>query len=282
VAAFRKGLNEAGYVDGRDVRIEYRFAHNEADRLPELAADLVHRRVAVIVAPGSADAALAAKATTKTIPIVFATASDPVQLGLVASLSNPGGNVTGISMMNVELAAKQSELLHELLPLARRFAVLVNPIQATTAPFIRKVEAAAASFGVQIEVLSARDNHEISTAFASLDKKRVDALLVGSGLLFNSSRVQLADLAKRHGLPAIYTRRENVEAGGLMSFGSNLSDQFRQTGVYTGRILKGEKPANLPVVQPTKFEFLINLQTAKLLGLTVPRLLLMRADEVIE
>jgi putative ABC transport system substrate-binding protein len=282
VTAFLKGLSETGYVEGRNVTIEYRWAHNEPDRLRELAADLVRRRVAVIATPGSTDAALAAKAATTIIPIVFSTAGDPVQLGLVASFNRPGGNLTGISFMTVELGAKQFGLLRELLPHATRFAVLVNPNQAVSSAFTREVQAAVASVGGHLEIFTARDNREISAAFASLAQKQVEGLVVGSAALFTSRRMQLATLATRHAVPAIYARREHAEAGGLMSYAPNLPDQSRQAGVYVGRILKGEKPADLPVVQPTKFEFLINLQTAEVLGITVPPGLLAIADEVIE
>ena len=281
VAAFRKGLSETGYVEGRNVAIEYRWAHNENDRLPELAADLVRRRVAVIVTPLSTPAALAAKAATATIPIVVS-GGDPVQSGLVASLNQPGGNVTGINAMNAELMPKRLGLLHELLPGAVRFAVLVNPNNPFTASIVKDLQAAAVTIGRQIEALTAGTNREIDTAFASLAQKRADALLVSPDALFITRRVQLATAAMRYAVPAIYSFREDTEAGGLMSYGSNFTDIFRQVGIYTGRILKGEKPADLPVMQPTKFEFIINLQTARLLGITVPATLLATADEVIE
>jgi putative tryptophan/tyrosine transport system substrate-binding protein len=280
VAAFRKGLSEMRYVESRNVAIEFRWAHNEYDRLPELAADLVHRRVAVIAAMGGAGAALAAKAATTTIPIVFRTGLDPVQFGLVASLNRPGGNLTGVGSMTPELVTKRLGLLHELLPGAARFAVLVDPNSQSAETVTREVQAAAIT--QQIEVLHASTNPEINTAFESLVQKRADALLVGPNILFENRRVQLVTLAAHHRVPAIYFQREFVEAGGLMSYGESSTDQFRQAGIYTGRILKGEKPGDLPVMRPTKFEFIINLQTAGLLGITIPPTLLAIADEVIQ
>jgi putative ABC transport system substrate-binding protein len=280
VAAFRKGLGETGYVEGRNVVIEFRWAHNESARLPELAADLVRRRVAVIATPGSTAAAIAAKAATTTIPIIFSGGGNPVQTGLVASLNRPGGNVTGISSMNVELGAKRLGLLHELVPSAARFFVLINPKNPFAEAFVTDVRTAA--MGRQIEVVSASTNLDIDTAFAILVQKRADALLVSPDPLFVSRRVQLATLAARHAVPAIYPFREDVEAGGLMSYGASNTDLIRQAGVYTGRVLKGEKPADLPVMQATKFEFVINLQTARALGVAVPPMLLARADEVID
>jgi putative tryptophan/tyrosine transport system substrate-binding protein len=282
IAAFRKGLSETGYVEGRNVAIEYRFAHNEIDRLPELASDLVRRRVAVIATPGGPYAVLAAKAATTTIPIVFSTGGDPVQSGLVASFNRPGGNVTGVASMNVELGAKRLGLLHELLPGAARFAVLVDPTSPAAESITTDAQAAASAVGRQIEVLTAGTNREIDTAFASLVQKRADAVLVGPHPLFNNRRVQIVTLAARHAVPTIYTNREFAEVGGLMSYGASQTDQFRQVGIYTGRILKGEKPADLPVMQPTRFEFVINLQTARTLGITVAATLLALADEVIE
>jgi ABC-type uncharacterized transport system substrate-binding protein len=282
MAAFRKGLSDAGYVEGQNVAIEYRFAQNEFDRLPELAADIVRRRVAVITTPGSTPAALAAKAATMTIPIVFGIGADPVQAGLVASLNRPGGNVTGISSMNLELGAKRLGLIHELVPGAARFAVLVDPNSPATEPLIKDVQAAASAIGRQVEVLTASTNREIDTAFASLVPKRVDALVLTPGPLFNNRRVQLATLAVRHAMPTIYSSREFAEAGGLMSYGPSVMEEFRQVGIYTGRVLKGEKPADLPIIRATKFEFVINLQTARALGIAVPPTLLARADEVIE
>jgi putative ABC transport system substrate-binding protein len=279
--AFRKGLSETGYVEGRNVMIEYRWAQNDYARLPELAADLVRRRVAVIVTPLSTPASLAAKAATATIPIVFTTA-DPVQSGLVASLNRPGGNVTGIHGMQVELMAKRLGLVHELLPGAARFAVLINPNNTASGSIVADLETAAATIGRQIEVLTAGTSREIDTAFASLAQKRADALLVSPDALFVTRRVQLATAAMRYVVPVISPFREDTEAGGLMSYGPSFADIFRQVGIYTGRILKGEKPADLPVMQPTKFEFVINLQTARLLGITVPATLLATADEVME
>ena len=281
LTAFRKGLSEMGYVEGRNLAIEIRSAHNEYDRLPELAADLVRRRVAVI-AVGSIAAALAAKAATTTIPIVFTFGGDPVQLGIVANLNRPGGNVTGVSSMQQELMAKRLGLLHELLPGATRFAVLVNPNNPSTESVITDLQAAALTIGRQIEVLTASSNREMDTAFASALQKRVDALLVSPDPLFGVRRAPILTLAAHHRLPASYHLREFTEAGGLMSYGASNVDQYRQAGIYAGRILKGEKPADLPVMRPTKFEFVINLHTAKLLGIEVPPTLLAIADEVIE
>jgi ABC-type uncharacterized transport system substrate-binding protein len=282
VAAFRQGLSETGYVEGQNVAIEYRWTYNEFDRLPELAADLVRRRVAVIATPGSAAAAAAAKAATATIPIVYSGGADPVQAGLVASLARPGGNVSGVITMNAETGAKRLGLLHDLLPKAVRFAVLVNPINALTAPFLADLRAAAAAVGGEIDLYNVSSIGDINSAFASLAERRPDALVVGVDTLFFNRRVQLAILAAHHRLPAIYSLREQAEVGGLMSYGSSFSDLFRQTGIYVGRVLKGETPAELPVLRASKFEFVINLQTAKTLGLTVPNTLLIAADEVIE
>ena len=282
VAAFRAGLNEVGFFEGRNVAIEFRWAQNDPGRLPELAADLVRRQVAVIATPGSTPATLAAKAATMTIPIVFYSGGDPVRLGLVASFNLPGGNLTGITSMNAELGSKRLGLLHELLPGAARFAVLVQSNSPLTEAFVAEVRAAAAALGLHVEVLSASDNRDIDLAFTSLVQKRADALLVSSDVLFTSRRVQLVTLAVHHRVPAIYPFREDAEAGGLMSYGSSVIDPSRQVGIYTGRILRGEKPADLPVMRSIKFEFVINLQVAKLLDLTVPPTLLARADEVIE
>src|SRR5262245_44704180 len=283
LAAFRKGLREAGYIEGQNVAIEYRWAEGQNDRLPALATELVRHRVAVIVTPGSTAAALAARAATATIPIVFVIGADPVKIGLVASLNQPGGNATGINDYGVEIGAKRLGLLHELLPGAARFGVLVNPNNPfITESFVAELQTAASAIGRQIEVVTASTNGDIDTAFAMLVKKRADALLISPDALFVTRRVQLITLAVRHTLPALYHRRELAEAGGLMSYGSDLSDQFRQTGVYAGRILKGEKPAEMPVQLPTRFEFVINLQTAKTIGLEIPATLLARADEVIE
>jgi putative ABC transport system substrate-binding protein len=282
LAAFREGLSETGYIEGQNVAIEYRWAENDLSRIPELVADLVRRRVAVIATPGSSAAALAAKAATTTIPIVFSLGLDPVQLGLVDSLSRPGGNITGVNSMSNELVAKRLGLLHELLPAATHLGVLVNPQNPTTESLKKDVEAAATAIGPQIEFFTASTGAEIDTAFASLVQRRADALVVHPDNLFINRRVQLVTLAARHAVPVIYALRPDAEAGGLMSYGTKLADAHRQAGVYTGRILKGAKPMDLPVVQPTKFEFVINLQTAKTIGLTVPTTLLARADEVIE
>jgi putative ABC transport system substrate-binding protein len=283
LAAFRKGLSEAGYVEGQNVAIEYRWAEGQNDRLPALASELVRQRVAVIVTPGSTAATLAAKAATATIPIVFVIGADPVKIGLVASLNRPGGNATGINDFGVEIGAKRLGLLHELLPGAVRFGVLVNPDNPfITESFVTELQTAASAIGRQIEVVTARTNGDIDSAFATLVKKRSDALLISPDALFVTRRVQLITLAVRHLLPALYHRRELAEAGGLMSYGSDLPDQYRQTGVYVGRILKGEKPAEMPVQLPTKFDLVINLIAAKALGLDVPPTLLARADEVIE
>ena len=280
---FRQGLKDTGYVEGENVAIEYRWAENQFDRLPALAAELVRRRVAVIATSGGPAVAFAAKAATKTIPIVFAVGEDPVRLGLVASLARPGRNLTGINFLVGELAAKRLELLRALVPVATRVAVLVNPAHATnTESTLRAVEPAARAMGLQIQILNASTSREIDAAFATLVRERPDALFVGNDAFFNARRVQLVLLAGRHGLPAIYWDREFAEAGGLMTYGSNIVDVYRQVGVYAGRILKGTKPADLPVVQSSKFELVINHQTARMLGLTVPDKLLVAADEVIE
>jgi ABC-type uncharacterized transport system substrate-binding protein len=283
VAAFRRGLAEAGLVEGRNVAIEYRWANNDNSRLQELAVDLVRHRVAVIVTPVSTASALAAKAATTTIPIVFSAGTDPVAAGLVASFNRPGGNVTGIHYMSGVLGAKRLALLHELRPEAARFSLLVNPNNPLAAEAVTKdVTAAAASIGRQIEVLTAGSYRDIDTAFASLAQKRSDALVVAADPMFTSRRVQIATLAARHMLPAIYYLREFVDAGGLMSYGPSQAKRFHEVGLYAGRILNGEKPADLPVVQATTFELVINLQTARALGLEVPPTLLATADEVIE
>jgi len=282
VAGFRRGLGETGYVEGRNVAIEYRWGHGEGGRLPELAADLISRRVTVIVTPGGVAAALAAKSTTATVPIVFVTGSDPVRDGLVVSLNRPGGNVTGITSMNSGLGAKQLGLLHQLLHRDARFAVLVNPDNPQSQSVITDVQAAASAMGQQLELLAATTNRDISLAFRDAVQKRADALLISADPLFTSRPVQLATLAARHVMPTIYAIREFAEVGGLMSYGSNFTDLFRQAGTYTGRILKGEKPVDLPILQATKFELVVNLQTAEALGLDVPATLLALADEVIE
>jgi putative ABC transport system substrate-binding protein len=282
MAAFRKGLSETGYVEGRDVTIAYRFAEQQFDRLPDLAADLVRRRASVI-ATSDSSAAHAAKAATANIPIVFRTGFDPVQDGLVVSFNRPGDQITGITDISVALGPKRLQLLHDLLPGASRFGALVNnPSFPFTATLIADIRAAASTIGGAIEIITASTNSEIDTVFASLEQRRIDALLVDSDGLFVQRRVQVVTLASHYRVPAIYPRHEFVDIGGLMSYGSDSADQFRQVGVYTGRILKGEKPADLPVIRPTKFEFLINLQTARTLHITVPSALLAIADQVIE
>ena len=279
--AFRQGLKETGYVEGENVTIEYRWAENQPDRLAALVADLIRRQVTVIAAMNTA-AAMVAKAANTTIPIVFTTGSDPVKLGLVASLNRPGGNVTGVTFILAELGAKQLGLLHELQPGAVRVAVLADPKWPVTEPFVSEVRAAASSIRKQIEVFEAPTGHDIDTVFASLAQKPIDALLVAPSPLLNNRRVQLVTLAAYRRVPAIYPVREFSAAGGLMSYGTSLTDAYRQGGVYTGRILKGEKPADLPVIQSSKFEFVINLNTAKAFGLSFPPGLLALADEVIE
>jgi putative ABC transport system substrate-binding protein len=280
--AFRQGLRQTGYVEGQNVVIEYRWAEGQYGRLPMLADELVRRQVAVIVAPGE-NATLAAKAATTTIPIVFAVAEDPVRHGLVASLARPGGNLTGINFFNAELVPKRLELLRELVPKASRVAVLVNPSNIASGERTEKeVEAAARAIGVQIQILNASTSREIDAAFAALARERADALFVAPDGFFNGRRVQLATMAARYAVPMTSATREIAEAGGLMSYGHNTADAWRELGVYAGRVLKGAKPAELPVVQPTKFELVINLKTARMLGLTVPPSLLALADEVIE
>jgi putative ABC transport system substrate-binding protein len=281
LTAFRQGVRETGYVEGQNVAIEYRWAQDQYDRLSDLAAELVRKQVTVIAAHDT-PSAIIAKAATTTIPIVFASGGDPVKLGLVASLNRPGGNVTGATFVNAELGAKRLGLLHELQPGAVRVGVLVDPNFAVTKSFLSDVQAAASSIGKQIEVLEAPTGRDIDTVFASLAQKPVDALLVGPGPLFNNRRVQLVTLVAYHRVPAIHFQREAVEAGFLMSYGASLTNAYRLAGIYTGRILKGEKPADLPIVQPTKFELVINLTAAKAIGLDVPPTLPLRADEVIE
>jgi putative ABC transport system substrate-binding protein len=281
VVAFRQGLAEAGYAEGHNVAIEYRFAENQIDRLPALAADLVRRQVTVIATHSTG--AFAAKAATTTIPIVFVFAEDPVSLGLVASLARPGGNVTGVNLTSAELVAKRLELLRELVPAATRVAVLVNPANAMRAEStVKDLQAAANAIGWQIQVLNASTSREINAAFATFVRERPDALFVGSDVLFSSRRTQLIVLAARHAVPATYDGRQFPEIGGLMSYGASLPDAFRQMGSYTGRILKGATPADLPVLQASKLDLVINAETARMLGLTVPPSLLAIADEVIE
>jgi putative tryptophan/tyrosine transport system substrate-binding protein len=282
LAAFRKGLSESGYVEGHNVAIEYRWAHGESGRLPQLAADLTSHPVALIVTPGSVAAALAAKAATTTIPIVYASGADPVQAGLAASFNRPGANLTGISSMNMGLAAKQLGLLHQLLPRAARFAVLINPDNPQIRSVIPEVEAAASTMTRQLEILTAKTKRDLGTAFNEAVQKRADAVLISPDPLFTNRPVQLATLAARHGMAAIYGIREFAEGGGLMSYGSNFTDMFRQAGAYAGRILRGEKAGDLPILQASKFELVINLQTAEALGLEVPATLLALADEVID
>jgi putative tryptophan/tyrosine transport system substrate-binding protein len=279
--AFREGLKETGYVVGENVGIEYRWAENQLDRLPMLAADLVRRQVAVIT-PAGIPAIFAAKAATSTIPIVFMTGDDPVRVGLVASLAQPGGNLTGIAFLTTELAAKRLELLRELFPKVGRVAILVTASAAQTEATLREVELAARTMGLQIKVFNANTSREIDAAFKSMERERADGLFVAPDPFFAARRVQLAHLATRYAVPAIYIGREFAEAGGLISYGANVADAWRQAGVYTGRILKGTKPADLPVMQASKFELIINVETARILDLTVPPSLLARADEVIE
>jgi putative ABC transport system substrate-binding protein len=283
VTAFRQGLGELGYVEGQNVTIDYRWAEGRYDRYPELVADLIRRKVSVIATGASGPAAFAAKAATSSIPIVFGVGEDPVRLGLVASLARPGGNVTGVNFFTAEVAAKRLGLLRELAPRTTRVAVLVNPANAASADSTaRDVRAAAPALGLQVQMLNAATVREIDTAYASLVRERADALVVAGDGFFNSRRVQLAMLAVRHAIPATYSVRDYPEAGGLISYGTSFADTFRQIGIYCGRILKGAKPADLPVLQSTKFELVVNMQAARMLGLDVPPMLLARADEVIE
>jgi putative ABC transport system substrate-binding protein len=278
----RQGLKDIGYVEGENVAIEYRWAENQADRLPELAADLVRRRVAVIAVIGES-ATVAAKAATTTIPTVFAVSDDPVRLGLVVSLARPSGNLTGLNFFIAELTAKRLELLRELVPAATRVAVLVNPANPAIAePMLGDLGSAARAMGLQIRVLNASTSREINAAFASFARDRPDALFLGGDPFFTSRRVQFVNLASRHAVPAAYSVRDFAEVGGLMSYGPDVTDAWRSLGLYTGRILKGAQPADLPVMQASKFELVINAETARMLDLTVPPMLLARADEVIE
>ena len=282
LSAFLKGLSEAGYVDGRNVTIEYRWAEEQNDRLPAMAADLVRRQVAVIAA-SSTPAALAAKAATTTIPIVFEMGGDPVQLGLVPSLNRPGGNVTGVTQSNQTMAAKRLQLLHELLPATRVMALLVNPAYPTVAETdTKEVQAAARTLGLELHVLNASTERDFDGVFAKLIQLRAGGLVIGGGAFFTSHRERLAALALRHAVPAIFFGREFAVAGGLLSYGADIPEAYRLAGIYTGRVLKGDKPADLPVQQATKVELIINLRTAKALGITVPNTLIGRADEVIE
>jgi putative tryptophan/tyrosine transport system substrate-binding protein len=281
VGAFRQGLKDIGYVEGQNVAIEYRWAEGQYDRLPALAADLVRRQVTAIAAT-STPAALTAKAATTAIPIVFTTSSDPMRLGLVASLSRPGGNVTGATQLNVEVGPKRLELVRELLPAATIIALLVNPTNPVAETLARDLQAAARTIGLQLHILNASTERDIDDAFVNLAKLRASALVVGSDVFFNTRSEQLGALTVRHGVPTIYQYREFAAAGGLMSYSGSITDSYRRAGGYTGRILKGEKPADLPVQQSTKVELIINLKTAKTLGLTFPLSLLGRADEVIE
>jgi putative ABC transport system substrate-binding protein len=281
--AFRQGLNESGYVEGQNVTIESRWAEGPQDRYSDLVADLIRRKVSVITTGANTPASLAAKAATSTIPIVFGVGQDPVKLGLVASLARPGGNATGVNFFIAELAAKRLGLLHEMVPGMARVAVLVNPANPANAEStVKDVQAAAPAFGLQIQIFNASTSREIDSAFATIVRERIDALFVGPDPFFNARRVHLAVLAARRAIPATYAGRDYAEAGGLMSYGSDLADAYRQIGVYVGRILKGAKPADLPVVQTSKLELVINAQTATTLALDLPATLLARADEVIE
>src|ERR1700704_307964 len=282
VRAFRQGLGETGYAEGRNVAIEFRWAEGHHHRLSALAADLVGRQVTVIVAPGGAPAALAAKSATTTIPIVFEMGADPIAMGLVGSLNRPGGNLTGVSSLNVEVTPKRLEILHELVPTAAGLAVLVNPTSPTADSQLRNLQAAASTLGLQLHVLHASTERDFDTVFATLLRLRAGGLVVASDTFFATHSEQLAALTVRHAVPAIHQSRDFSTAGGLTSYGGSFVESHRQAGVYTGRIIKGEKPADLPVQQVTKVELFVNLKTAKTLGVTVPLPLLARADEVIE
>jgi putative ABC transport system substrate-binding protein len=280
ISAFSKGLREAGYFEGQNVTVEYRWTEGQEDRMQALAADFVRRPVTVIVT--NTFGALAAKAVTAAIPIVFASATDPVKVGLVDSLARPGGNATGVNFFVADMGSKQLGLLHELVPTAARVGLLVNPNSPLTEPATKDVTAAAAAIGIKIDLVAARDSREIEAAFATLVRDRADALLVGPDLFLVNRRLQIATLAARHALPTVYNVREYPEAGGLMSYGASVTEAYHQVGIYTGKILKGAKPADLPVMQSTKFELVINLPTARAIGFEIPPTLLARADEVIE
>jgi putative ABC transport system substrate-binding protein len=282
VAAFHQGLNDTGFVEGRNVAIEYRWAQGQYDRLPALAADLVHRRVAVIAATGGIPSALAAKAATSTVPIVFVAGSDPIKFGIVTSLSRPDSNITGLTAFTSELVPKRLELLHEVVQSATTVALLVNPTNAVAETVLRDVQGAARTLGLQLHVVHASAEADLDKVFASLDLLQAGALVIGTDTFFDGQSERLAALAVRHAVPTIYQTREFAAAGGLMSYGSSLTDAYRKAGAYVGRVLKGERPGDLPVMQATKVELTINLKAAKALGLTVPPTLLGRADEVIE
>jgi ABC-type uncharacterized transport system substrate-binding protein len=282
VAAYREGLREIGYVEGRNLAIEFRWAEGQYNRLPEMAADLVRRHVTVITTSGGDPAAFAAKAATTTIPIVFTAGTDPVKLGLVASLSRPGGNATGVHILTAMMEGKRQGLLRELVPTVTRIAVLVNPTYPSTGAQLKEVEEAARTLGLQTQVLHASNELDLDTTFATLPQLRVGALQVCADPFFNSRRDQIVALAARYAIPAVYEQREFAVVGGLASYGTSLTDAYRQLGIYTGRVLKGDKPADLPVMQSTKYEFVINLKTAKALGLEISPTLSARADEVIE
>jgi putative ABC transport system substrate-binding protein len=282
IAAVHQGLKEVGYIEHQNVAMEYRWADGQYDRLPVFAADLVSRRVAVIVPIGGAPAVLAAKAATSSIPIVFNVGADPIQLGLVAKLNRPGGNITGVAMMTLEMETKRLELLHELAPTSAPIAILLNPSNAQAQSQEREIQRAARVIGRQVLVLNAGNEDEIEKAFAALVRERAGALLVAGDTFFTSQAVLFVVLTARHSIPTVYPVRSYVDAGGLMSYGSSLLDAYRLTGVYSGRVLKGEKPADLPIVQPTKFELVLNLKTARAVGISIPPTLLARADEVIE
>jgi putative ABC transport system substrate-binding protein len=282
LAAFRQGLGETGYFEGKNVAIEYRWAEGQYNRLPALAAELVSHQVTVITATGGEPSALAAKAATATIPIIFTLGGDPVAAGLVASLNRPGGNLTGMTIMALQMGPKRLELLRQLLPNATAMTVLINPAFPTTSAEARELQDAARSLGLQINVQNASTESQIDTAFTTIVQQRASALIVATDPFLLGQRDQLVRLAARHAIPTMYFLREFVEAGGLMSYGPNIANEYRQAGVYTGRVLKGEKPADLPVMQPTKFDLVINLKTTKALGLTMPQNLLVAADEVIE